>query len=169
MANNTTNGDPKSAKTMYEFSAKDLDGNEVPLDRYKGHPTLVVNVASSCGLQKTNTKQLNELYAKYEAQGLRILAFPSNQFNQEKGCDVDIKEFAKKNDVHYDMMSKVDVNGESAHPVYKWLKNQQGGFISDAIKWNYTKFLVDKHGIPIKRYAPTVEPKDIEKDLKAQL
>jgi len=163
--------DPKTAKTLYEFTAKDIDGNEVSLDKYKDHPVLVVNVASNCGLTKNNYKQLNEMYGKYEGQGLRILAFPSNQFNgQEPGCDIDIKEFAKKNDVKFDMMSKIDVNGDSAHPLYKWLKNQKGGLLGfDAIKWNFTKFLIDKNGVPIKRFGPTTEPKDLEKDVKAQL
>ncbi|CAG2114144.1 unnamed protein product [Medioppia subpectinata] len=163
--------DPKTAKSVYDFSAKDIDGNEVTLDKYKGHPLLVVNVASNCGLTKNNYKQLNEMYANHEAQGLRILAFPSNQFNgQEPGCDIDIKEFAKKNNVKFDMMSKIDVNGDKAHPLYKWLKDQKGGILGfDAIKWNFTKFLVDKDGHPIKRYGPQVEPKDIEKDVKAQL
>jgi len=163
--------DWKKANKLYEFAAKDIDGNEVSLNKYEGKPTLVVNVASNCGLTKNNYKQLNELYEKYEKEGLRIAAFPSNQFaGQEPGCDIDIKEFAKKNDVKFDMYSKIDVNGDSAHPIYKWLKNQKGGFLGiDAIKWNFTKFLIDKNGVPIKRYAPTVEPKDIEKDLKAQL
>jgi phospholipid-hydroperoxide glutathione peroxidase len=163
--------DWKKANKLYEFTAKDIDGNEVSLDKYSGKPTLVVNVASNCGLTKNNYKQLNELYEKYEKEGLRIAAFPSNQFaGQEPGCDIDIKEFAKKNNVKFDMYSKVDVNGDSAHPIYKWLKNQKGGFLGlDAIKWNFTKFLIDKNGVPVKRYAPTVEPKDIEKDLKAQL
>ena len=163
--------DWKDAKTIYEFKVKDIDGNEVGLDRYQGHPLLVVNVASNCGFTKNNYKQLNELYEKYEKDGLRILAFPSNQFNgQEPGCDVDIKEFAKKKGVQFDMFSKINVNGDSADPLYKWLKTKQGGFLGfDGIKWNFTKFLVNKEGIPIKRYAPTVDPKDIEPDLKAQL
>jgi len=166
-----SNNNWKEAKTLYEFKAKDIDGNEVSLDQYKGKPALVVNVASNCGLTKNNYKQLNELYEKYEKDGLRIVAFPSNQFNgQEPGCDIDIKEFAKKNNVKFDMYSKIEVNGDNAHPLYKWLKDQKGGLLGfDAIKWNFTKFLIDKNGVPVKRYAPTVEPKDIEKDLKAQL
>jgi len=161
----------KNAKTLYEFKVKDIDGNEVDLKKYEGKPTLVVNVASNCGFTKNNYKQLNELYEKYEKDGLRILAFPSNQFNgQEPGCDIDIKEFAKKNNVKFDMFSKINVNGDGAHPLYKWLKNQKGGILGiDAIKWNFTKFLVDKNGVPVKRYAPNVDPKDIEPDIKSHL
>jgi len=163
--------DWKEAKKLYEFTAKDIDGNEVSMNRYEGKPVLVVNVASNCGLTKNNYKQLNELYEKYEKSGLRIAAFPSNQFaNEEPACDIDIKEFAKKNNVKFDMFSKIEVNGDNAHPLYKWLKNQKGGILGfDAIKWNFTKFLIDKKGVPVKRYAPTVEPKDIEKDIKSQL
>ena len=172
----STNSQPqdwKNAKTIYEFKVTDIDGNQVGLDKYKGHPLLVVNVASNCSLTKDNYKQLNELYEKYQQNGLRILGFPCNQFNgQEPGCDVDIKEFAKKKGVKFDVFSKIDVNGDSAHPLYKWLKNKQGflGFLGlDRIKWNFTKFLINKDGVPIKRYAPTVQPKDIESDLKAHL
>ena len=168
---NSQSQDWKNAKTIYELKVTDIDGNQVGLDKYKGHPLLVVNVASNCSLTKDNYKQLNELYEKYENNGLKILGFPSNQFNgQEPACDVDIKEFAKKKGVQFDMFAKIDVNGDSADPLYKWLKTKQGGFLGfDGIKWNFTKFLVNKEGIPIKRYAPTVQPKDIESDLKAQL
>lgn len=121
-------------------------------------------------MTKSNYKQLNEIYDKYESQGLRIAAFPSNSFNQEPACDVDIKEFIAKNNVKFDMYSKVDVNGDNAAPLYKWLKKQQGGFLGfDGIKWNFTKFLADKDGKPIKRYAPTTEPTSIEPDIKSLL
>jgi len=170
MASNT---DWKKAKSLYDFKVKDIDGNEVDLKKYEGKPALVVNVASNCGFTKNNYKQLNELYEKYEKDGLRILAFPSNQFNgQEPGCDIDIKEFAKKNNVKFDMFSKIKVNGsgDDAEPLYKWLKSQKGGILGiDAIKWNFTKFLIDKNGVPVKRYAPNVDPKDIEPDIKSQL
>lgn len=138
---------------------------------FTGHPALVVNVASHCGLTKNNYQQLNELHEKYEPDGLKILAFPCNQFNnQEPACEVDIKEFAKKKGVKFDMFAKIDVNGDNAHPLYKWLKKEQGGLMGiDAIKWNFTKFLINKEGKPIKRYAPTVDPKSIEPDIKSQL
>ena len=105
-------------------------------------------MASSCGLTKNNYAQLNEIYEKYESEGLRIAAFPCNQFGgQEPGCEVDIKEFIKKKKINFDMYSKVDVNGDNAIPLYKWLKSQQGGFLGfDGIKWNFSKFLVDAEG-----------------------
>lgn len=163
--------DWKSKKTIYEFTVKDIDGNEVSLDKYKGKPTLIVNVATNCSFTKSNYPQLNELYDKYESQGLRIAAFPCNQFNgQEPGCDTDIKEFVKKKGVRFDMFSKIDVNGDTAIPLYKWLKSKQGGILGfDSIKWNFTKFLVNKEGVPIKRFAPQDEPKTIEPDIKAAL
>ena len=102
----------KSKQTIYEFNVKDIDGNVVSMDKYKGHPTLIVNVASKCGLTKSNYKQLNEIYSKFEKDGLQIAAFPCNQFGgKEPGCEVDIKEFIKKNNVHFDMYAKIDVNG----------------------------------------------------------
>lgn len=160
---------PEDASTFYEFCAKDIDGNEVSMEKYRGHPTVVVNVATNCGFTKTNYKQLNELYAKYEEKGLRIAAFPCNQFfSQESGCDVDIKEFAAKNNVQFDMYSKIDVNGENAIPLYKWLKSKQGGILGfNSIKWNFTKFLINKDGIPIKRFGNPAS--DIEPDVKALL
>lgn len=163
--------DWKSKTSFHEFTATDIDGNEVSLEKYKGHPTMIVNVATHCGLTKSNYKQLNELYDQYEKDGFRIAAFPCNQFgNQEPGCSVDIQEFMKKNNIRFDMYSKVNVNGDNAIPLYKWLKKQQGGWLGfDGIKWNFTKFLTDKDGKPIKRYAPTTEPKSIEPDIKSLL
>ncbi|UXI20574.1 hypothetical protein NH340_JMT06517 [Sarcoptes scabiei] len=168
MSSNTKNDDDwKQKNSIYDFSAVDIDGNEVSFEKYKNHPLIVVNVATNCGLTKSNYKQLNQLYDRFENEGLRIAAFPCNQFaGQEPGCDVEIKEFIKKNGVRFDMFAKIDVNGNNAHPLYKWLKTKQGGFLGfDGIKWNFTKFLVDKDGQPIKRYAPNFEPKDIEPDI----
>lgn len=129
-----------------------------------------MNVASSCGFTRTNYAQLNELYSKYKDQGLKVLAFPCNQFmNQESGCEVDIKEFLKKNNVEFDVFNKIKVNGNDADPLFKYLKNEQGGLLFNAVKWNFTKFLCDADGKPIARYAPTVEPNKIEKDLKPLL
>jgi glutathione peroxidase-family protein len=163
--------DWKEAKSIYEFTVKDIDGNEVSLEKYKGFVVLIVNVATNCGLTTNNYKQLNEVYDKYRERGLRILAFPCNQFNgQEPGCDADIKEFAKKKKVEYDMFSKIDVNGNSAIPLYKYLKEKQGGFLwMNGIKWNFSKFLVNKQGVPVSRYAPTTAPTSIEKDIEAEL
>jgi glutathione peroxidase len=158
--------DPTQANSIYEFKVKDLDGNEVSLDKYTGHPTLIVNVATFCGFTKSNYKQLNELYTKHKDEGLRIAAFPCNQFNnQEPGCEVDLKEFIKKNDVEFDVYNKINVNGNNADPLYQFLKKKQGGFLIDAIKWNFTKFLVDKDGKPVARYSPNTEPNKIEKDI----
>lgn len=131
---------------------------------------MIVNVASKCGFTKNNYKELNDLHAKYKDQGLAILGFPCNQFgHQEPGCEVDIKEFIKKNGVEWDMFAKVDVNGDDAIPLYHWLKDKQGGTLIDAIKWNFTKFLVNKQGLPVSRYAPNKNPLEFEGDIKAEL
>jgi len=156
--------------SIYDFTVKDLDGKDVSMDKYRGHVLIVVNVATFCGLTKANYKQLNELYTKYKGQGLRIAAFPCNQFNnQEPGCSVDIQEFLKKNNVEFDVYEKVDVNGNDAAPIYKWLKSKQGGFLVEAIKWNFSKFWLDKNGQPVARYSPQTEPKDMVKDIEEQL
>lgn len=160
---------PEDAKNVYEFTVKDIDGKEVSLSKYKGHPLLIVNVASNCGFTKANYKELNELYEKYESKGLRIAAFPCNQFlNQESACDVDIKEFAKKNGVKFDMYAKINVNGAEAIPLYRWLRNKQKGILgTTSIKWNFTKFLIDKEGNAIKRFSPATSPLSFESDIVA--
>lgn len=155
---------------VYMFNATDIDGNLVSFEKYRGYVLLVVNVASECGLTESNYKQLNDLYTKFKKDGLRIAAFPSNQFNQEPGDNVAIKKFIKSKDVHFDVYSKIDVNGDNAHPLYKWLKGKLTGFLYiDAIKWNFTKFLVDFRGQPIKRYGPLESPSGFEADIMAQL
>ncbi|XP_054163510.1 phospholipid hydroperoxide glutathione peroxidase-like [Oppia nitens] len=165
-----TNGSATQHKTIYEFTAKDIDGNDVNLEKYSGFVVIIVNVASNCGFTKTNYKELNQLYETYEQKGLRILAFPCNQFlNQEPGCDVDIKEFVKKNNARYDFFSKVDVNGDNAHPLWKWLREQQSGIFGNSIKWNFTKFLIDKNGVPVKRFAPITSPNKMDADIQAVL
>jgi len=151
--------------SIYQFNANDIDGNDVSLEKYRGKVSLIVNVASQWGFTAKNYQQLQEMYVKYAGK-LAILGFPCNQFgSQEPGCDIDIKEFAKKKGITFDMFAKIDVNGDTAHPLYKFLKNQQGGWFGDGIKWNFTKFLVDAAGKPVNRYAPTVAPVDIEKDI----
>lgn len=106
----------------------------------------------------------------YHDQGLEILGFPCNQFgHQEPGCSVDIKEFIAKNGVKWDMFAKVDVNGDNAAPLYKWLKTKEKGFLSDAIKWNFTKFLINREGIPVARYAPTTNPMEFKDAIEAEL
>lgn len=163
------NDEWSNATSVHEFTVKDLDDQDVQLDKYKGKVLMIVNVASKCGLTKTNYKELNELYSKYREQGFAILGFPSNSFAQEPGCSVDLKEFMKKNNVEWDMFAKVDVNGDNAIPLYKWLKTKCGGTITDAIKWNFTKFLVDRHGVPVGRYAPQKSPMELESHVEAEL
>uniref|UniRef100_A0A913ZZ30 Glutathione peroxidase n=1 Tax=Patiria miniata TaxID=46514 RepID=A0A913ZZ30_PATMI len=156
---------------IYGFTVKDIDGNEVSLSKYKGHVALIVNVASQCGLTNKNYAQLQELHAKYaESKGLRILAFPCNQFGgQEPGTDEQIKEFAAKKGAQFDLFDKINVNGDNAIPLYKFLKKKQHGTLTNAIKWNFSKFLINKKGEPVKRYGPQTAPKDIEKDIVKEL
>jgi len=160
----------EDAKSLYDFHVNDLHGNEVKLEKYRGHVVLIVNVASKCGLTETNYKELQQLYEKYgQEKGLRILAFPSNDFaGQEPGTPEEILEFVKQYNVTFDMMEKVHVNGDEAHPLYKWLKNQSNGkgFIVNDVKWNFSKFLLDKEGHVVDRFAPTTSPLSIEKSLE---
>ncbi|KAM7314591.1 glutathione peroxidase [Ixodes scapularis] len=132
------------------------------------HVTLIVNVASKCTLTQEHYTKLSALYHKYsESKGLRIMAFPTNDFaKQEPWAEPEIKEFVKKQfNVTFDMFSKISVNGDNAHPLWKYLKERQPGFLFNAIKWNFTKFLVDKNGQPVKRYGPTDSFETIEADL----
>ncbi|KAH7697875.1 glutathione peroxidase [Aphelenchoides avenae] len=152
--------------TIYQFSAKTTDGDTVSLDKYKGKVVLIVNVASKCTMTDKNYKQLNETYHKYHDRGLEIAIFPCNQFaGQEPDTDAEIKEFVLAYGFTPDIYAKIDVNGDNAIPLYKFLKEKQGGTIIDAIKWNFTKFLVDRQGRPVKRYAPTTDPVDIHPDI----
>jgi glutathione peroxidase len=159
-----------TSMSIYDIEAKDIDGNIVKLDKYKGKVMLIVNVASKCGFTG-QYKGLQELYDKYESKGLRILGFPCNQFlSQEPGTEEEIKSFCTLNyGVKFDMFSKIDVNGENTHPLYVYLKKNSGGFLTDTIKWNFTKFLVDKDGKVIHRYAPSTTPAEIEKDIEKLL
>jgi len=163
----TGNADWKTANSIYDFSAIDIDGNEVLLDKYRDHVTIIVNLASECGLTQANYSQLQALYEKYgESHGLRILGFPCNQFaGQEPRTEAEIKEFIKKYNVQFDMFSKIDVNGKNTHPLWSYLKKKQGGTLVDMIKWNFTKFLIDKNGQPVERYGPKTEPNTMEPDL----
>jgi len=155
--------------SIYQFSATDIDGTEVSMEKYKGHVCIIVNVASKWGKTDVNYRQLVELYGKYsEADGLRILGFPCNQFGgQEPGSESEIKEFVAKYNVTFDMFSKINVNGGSAHPLWAFLKEKQGGFLMNAIKWNFTKFVVDKEGQPVARFGPTDDPiPKVEEEIK---
>lgn len=156
------------SKTIYDFEAKNISGESVSLDIYKGKTLLIVNVASKCGFTP-QYKEMEEIYREYKDQGLEILAFPCNQFGaQEPGDALEIQNFCNLNyDVSFPLFSKVDVNGDDAAPVYNFLKESLPGILgSKAVKWNFTKFLVDKNGVPHARYAPTDKPKDILKDIK---
>lgn len=161
----------KGAASIYDFTVKDARGNDVDLSTYKGKVLLIVNVASECGLANSNYTELNQIYKKYKDQGLEILAFPCNQFgNQEPGNNEQILEFAcTRFKAEYPVFDKINVNGESAHPLYKFLKSSKGGLFGDSIKWNFSKFLVDREGKVVDRYAPTTSPLSFEKDVKKVL
>jgi len=157
--------------TAYDFSAKTLEGEDKPLAAYKGKAMLIVNTASKCGFTPQYTG-LEKLWEKYEKQGLVVLGFPCDQFgHQEPGDAAEIKNFCSLNyDVKFPLFEKIEVNGGGTHPLWKWLKSQKSGLLGiEAIKWNFTKFLVDKNGKVVKRYAPTDTPEKIEKDLAAVL
>ncbi|KAH9783746.1 glutathione peroxidase [Citrus sinensis] len=147
---------------------QDIRGNDVSLSGYRGKVLLVVNVASKCGLTQSNYKELNVLYEKYKNQEFEILAFPCNQFaGQEPGSNEEIQEVAcTMFKAEFPIFDKIDVNGKNAAPIYKFLKSEKGGFLGDAIKWNFTKFLVNKEGKVVERYAPTTSPLKIEKDIQ---
>ncbi|KAL9242825.1 hypothetical protein vseg_016787 [Gypsophila vaccaria] len=158
-------------KSIHEFVVKDARGNEVDLSTYKGKVLLIVNVASQCGLTNSNYPELTKLYETYKNQGFEILAFPCNQFgNQEPGDNEQIVEFAcTRFKAEFPIFDKVDVNGSNAAPIYKFLTSSKGGLFGDGIKWNFTKFLCDKDGNVVDRYAPTTSPSSIEKDIKKLL
>ncbi|XP_058127889.1 glutathione peroxidase-like [Anopheles ziemanni] len=163
-----TGTDGKAARSVYDFTATDIDGKAVDLSKYRGHVLIIVNVASNCGYTDGHYKEFNELYREYaETKGLRILAFPCDQFGgQEPGTNAEIKQFAEGRGVKFDMFAKVYVNGDEAHPLWQFLKQRQGGTLVDAIKWNFTKFLVDKNGQPVGRYGPTTSPLEMRAELE---
>lgn len=153
--------------SVYDFSAKTIDGGTTQLDAYKGKVLLVVNVASKCGFTP-QYKGLEALYRKYRDQGLEILGFPCDQFgHQEPGDENEIKQFCSLTyDVSFPMFAKIKVNGDDAHPLYKHLKSEEKGFLgSEFIKWNFTKFLIDRSGKVVKRYGSTDTPEKIDKDI----
>jgi glutathione peroxidase len=157
--------------TAYDFTARNIDGVEQPLAAYLGKPLLVVNVASKCGFTPQYSG-LQALYARFHGQGLEVLGFPCDQFgHQEPGDESEIKSFCStRYDVTFPMFAKIEVNGANAHPLYQWLKSEKAGILgTEAIKWNFTKFLVDRAGRVVRRYAPTDTPEKIEKDIAAVL
>ena len=151
----------------YDFSARDLDGKEHSLAEFRGKPLLVVNTASKCGFTPQYTG-LEKLYRDYGDKGLVVLGVPCDQFgHQEPGDAEEIRNFCSLNyDVSFPLFEKIEVNGAKAHPFWQWLKKEKPGLLGmEAIKWNFTKFLVDRSGKVVKRYAPTDTPEKIEKDL----
>lgn len=158
-------------KTIYDFNVTDIDGNQVKLDSYKDKVLLIVNTASKCGFTKQYAP-LEELYKRYKDKGLLVLGFPCNQFaNQEPGDMKEIKDFCSLTySVDFPMFAKVEVNGKNTHPLYAFLKKKASGLFGlPAIKWNFTKFLVDKNGNVVKRYAPATDPLSITKDIEKLL
>ncbi|KRD79480.1 glutathione peroxidase [Lysobacter sp. Root983] len=157
--------------TAYDFTATDIDGQPRSLDEYRGKVLLIVNVASQCGFTPQYTG-LEQLERKFKERGFEVLGFPCDQFgHQEPGNEAEIKEFCSLTyDVSFPLYAKVDVNGAQAHPLWKWLKDEKGGFLGiDAIKWNFSKFLVGRDGKVIKRYAPTDKPESIASDIEKAL
>jgi len=152
--------------SIFDIEAEDIDGNTFQLSKYKGNVLLIVNVASKCGFT-SQYEELEILHKKYAAKGLSILAFPCNQFlAQEPGSSQEIKEFCSLSyGVEFDLFSKIDVNGEKTHPLYNYLKQEAGGLFGNSIKWNFTKFLLDRQGGVLKRYAPITKPTVIEKEI----
>lgn len=158
------------ASEFYNLKATTLQGNEIGIEEYKDKVVLVVNTASECGFTP-QFEGLQKLYEEYKDQGLVILGFPCNQFgSQEPGDEGSIEEGCVLNyGVSFPMFAKVEVNGDQAHPVFKYLKSELGGILGSKVKWNFTKFLVDRNGKPVKRYAPITKPESLEKDIKKLL
>ncbi len=157
--------------SIYDFNVKNIDGKSISMSEYKGKVLLIVNVASKCGFTP-QYEGLEKLYDEHKNDGFMVLGFPSNQFmSQEPGSNEEIKFFCQKTyEVEFDMFAKIDVNGDNTEPLYKFLKKEQGGFLwMDAIKWNFTKFLVDKEGNVIKRYGSSTKPAEINEDIQKLL
>ena len=156
---------------VYDFSMTDIHGKSQSLSRYKDKVLLIVNTASQCGFTP-QYKGLEALYKKMHARGLEVLGFPCNQFGaQEPGSEEEIESFCEVNyGVTFPMFAKIDVNGKNAAPLYEYLKTSRPGLLgSEAIKWNFTKFLVDRKGRVVERYAPKVEPEAIAADIEKLL
>jgi len=160
----------KDTADFYSFKSTTLQGKEIKMKTYKGKVVLIVNTASKCGFTP-QYEGLEKLYSTYKDKGLVILGFPCNQFaSQEPGSAEEISKFCTlKYGVTFPMFSKIEVNGKDADPLYKYLKKALPGTITNEIKWNFTKFLIDKTGKPIKRYAPTTKPEDITADIEKLL
>lgn len=156
--------------SFYDYKINDIDGREVDFNEYKGKVVVVVNTASKCGFTP-QFKDLEELYGRYKDQGLEILGFPCNQFlNQDPAAEEEIKSFCLLNyGVSFRMFEKIKVNGKDTHPLYKYLKEQKGGVLSKEVKWNFTKFIIDKNGNVVDRIAPNTSPLDMDERIKELL
>ena len=158
-------------ESFYDFKANDINGKEVSMSSYEGKVVLIVNVASGCGFTP-QYEGLQKLYDEHKEEGLEILAFPCNQFGeQEKGDGEEIKNFCEKNySITFPIFEKVEVNGNNAHPIFKFIKEQKKGFMgTESIKWNFSKFLLSKNGEVIKRYGSLDVPENLEEDIKQLL
>lgn len=155
---------------IYDFSAKAIDGTEKPLSEFKGRVLLVVNTASKCGFTPQYAG-LENLYRKYHDKGLEVLGFPCDQFgHQEPGDEAEIQNFCStKYDVSFPMFAKVEVNGGNAHPLWRYLKDEKGGLLTSAIKWNFTKFLIDATGRVVGRFPPTTTPESLSAEIEKLL
>jgi glutathione peroxidase len=150
--------------SVYDFSAKLLNGEDVSLSRWQGQVLLIVNTASQCGFTPQYAG-LEDLYEQFGDEGLTVLGFPCNQFGgQEPGGSAEIAEFCARNyRVSFPLFEKIEVNGPEAHPLFQYLKKEQAGLLgTESIKWNFTKFLVNREGVPVARYAPQTKPEDLE-------
>ena len=155
---------------IYDFSARSLAGEDTPLKQFEGTVLLIVNTASACGFTP-QYKGLEALQQKYGARGFSVLGFPCNQFGrQEPGSATEIGQFCSSNyAVSFPMFDKIDVNGDNAHPLYQYLRGEKSGLLGSSIKWNFTKFLIDRSGKVVGRHAPTTTPEQLTKDIEALL
>ena len=156
--------------TLQDFSARSIDGRDIDLSEFQGQVVLVVNTASQCGFTP-QYQGLQALHDRYSAQGFAVLGFPCDQFgHQEPGDDAEIAGFCERNfGVTFPLFSKIEVNGDGAHPLYQWLRSEKGGLLGSKIKWNFTKYLVGKDGKVIGRYSPTTKPEKIASDIEKAL
>jgi glutathione peroxidase len=158
-------------KTLYDFSATTLDGKALPMEKFRGRVALVVNTASKCGFTP-QYEGLQELHTRFREQGLEVLCFPCNQFGkQEPGSSADIASFCQRHyGVSFQLFDKIDVNGDGAHPLFKWLKREKPGVLGTGfIKWNFTKFLIGRDGRVVKRYATFTKPEQLVGDIQTLL
>lgn len=159
------------SQTLYDFSARLLNGDRHDFDAYRGKVLLIVNTASQCGFTPQYTG-LEELYRRFKERGFVVLGFPCNQFGEQEPGDAEaIGQFCQTRfDVTFPLFAKIDVNGDNAHPLYAWLKHEAAGILgTEAIKWNFTKFLVDRYGKVVHRYAPATRPDELQEAIEALL